>query len=201
VSTLFGDIRLKRRLYRDEDNHYRFLLDEQMRLDKGSHMSSKMRELAVLASTHHTFREVRQDIKAIFPWGASHTTIDNLSSKVADCYIAEEKKEVSAIFEDGVITETKGRVVPHLVIEADGVSVALQREEERRAEIKVGIAHEGWQEISKGPYKLKEKSVCSGIMKGDRFWEGFSLNLAKKYHLSQIDKVIVGGDGASWWSL
>jgi len=88
--------------------------------------------------------------------------------------------------------------VPYLVIEADGVNVALQREEERRAEVKVGIAHEGWQEISKGRYKLKEKSVYGGIMNGDRFWEGFSLSLAKKYELSRIGKVIVGGDGAPW---
>ena len=35
-------------------------------------------------------------------------------------------------------------------------------------------------------------------MNGDRFWEGFSLSLAKKYDLPQIGKVIVGGDGASW---
>jgi len=42
------------------------------------------------------------------------------------------------------------------------------------------------------------QSVYSGIMNGDRFWEGVSLSLAKKYDLSQISKVIVGGDGASW---
>ena len=78
------------------------------------------------------------------------------------------------------------------MVEADGVSVALQRERERRVEVKVGIAHEGWQKIS------KEKSVYSGIMSGDRFWQGFSLTLAKKYDLCQIGKVIVGGDAAFW---
>jgi len=123
---------------------------------------------------------VEQNIKAIFPWGISHTTAHNLSGKVADSYIAEEKKEVNTLFEDGVIPETEGKVVPYLVIEADGVNIALQREKERRAEVKVGIAHEGWQEISKERYKLKEKSVYSGIMNGDRFWEGFSLTLDRE---------------------
>jgi len=196
--TIFGDIRIKRRLYRDKDGNYRFLLDEKMRLDKGSHVSPKMKELAILASTRYTFREAEQGIKAIFPWGISHSTVHNLSAKAADCYIAEEEKEVNALFEDGVIPETEGKVLPYLVIEADGVSVALQREEERRAEVKVGIAHEGWQEVSKERYKLKEKTVYSGIMNGDRFWEGFSVSLAKKYDLPHIGKVIVGGDGASW---
>ena len=35
-------------------------------------------------------------------------------------------------------------------------------------------------------------------MSGDRFWQGFSLSLTKKYDLSRIGKVIVGGDGAFW---
>jgi hypothetical protein len=37
-----------------------------------------------------------------------------------------------------------------------------------------------------------------GIMDGWRFWDGFSLTLAKKYDFSRIGEVIVGGDGARW---
>ena len=198
LTTIFGDIRIKRRLYRDKDGNYHFLLDEKMNLEKGSHVSPGMKKLAIVASTRYTFREVEQNIKAIFPWGISHTTVHNLAGKVADSYTAEEEKEVNALFEDGVIPESKDKAVSHLMVEADGVSVALQREKERRVEVKVGIAHEGWQKISKERYKLKEKSVYSGIMSGDRFWHGFSLRLAKKYDISRIGKVIVGGDGAPW---
>ena len=35
-------------------------------------------------------------------------------------------------------------------------------------------------------------------MDGKRFWEGFSLTLAKKYDFSRTYKVIVAGDGALW---
>lgn len=94
--------------------------------------------------------------------------------------------------------ESEDRVSPYLFMEADGVNIFLQREKERKAEIKAGIAYEGWEEITKWRYKLKEKSVYGGIMGGERFWQGFSLTLAKKYDLSRIDKVIVGGDGAPW---
>ena len=62
VTTLFGDIRIRRRLYRDKDGNYRFLLDEKMGLDKGCHVSPGMKKLAVLASTRYTFREVEQNI-------------------------------------------------------------------------------------------------------------------------------------------
>jgi len=40
--------------------------------------------------------------------------------------------------------------------------------------------------------------VYSGIMDGERFWEGFSIALSKKYDLSEIGKVIIGGDAAFW---
>ena len=80
----------------------------------------------------------------------------------------------------------------------DGISIALQREEERRTEIKVGIAYEGWEEVGKGRYKIRAKTAYVGVMGGERFWEGFSFSLAKKYDLSRVGKVIVGSDGAAW---
>ena len=36
------------------------------------------------------------------------------------------------------------------------------------------------------------------MKEGERFWEGFSIALAKKYDLSEIGKVIIGGDTAFW---
>ena len=198
VISLPGDIKLRRRLYRDKQGNYHFLLDERIGLDKGSRVSPMMKKLAVQSSTDYTFREVEGNMKAVFPWAVSHTTVHNLSSKVADSHIEEEEKEIKALYEDGVIPESEGKTVPYLFMEADGINISLQREKERKAEIKGGIAYEGWEEIGKGRYKLKGKSVYAGVMDGKRFWEGFSLNLAKEYDLARVGKVIVGGDGASW---
>jgi len=69
-----GTLGRERKLYRDKEGNYRFLLDEKMGLDKDGRVSRKMKELAIRDSTHYTFREVEQNIKAIFPWGISHTT-------------------------------------------------------------------------------------------------------------------------------
>lgn len=44
------------------------------------------------------------------------------------------------------------------------MNVSLQREKDRKAEIKAGIAYEGWEEITKERYKLKGKLVYGGIM-------------------------------------
>jgi len=53
-----------------------------------------------------------------------------------------------------------------------------------------------WEVGGKGRYRLKEKTVYLGMMDGDRFWDGFSLRLAKKYDLSRVERLVVGGDGA-----
>lgn len=95
---LFGDVRFRRRLYRGSDGHYRFLLDEKLGLDKGSHVSPVLKRLAVGGSISHTFREVEQSIKAVFAWAPSHSTVHNLSGKVADRYIEEQQEEVRALY-------------------------------------------------------------------------------------------------------
>lgn len=198
VVTVFGDVRIKRRLYRDSNGKTCFLLDEKMGLDKGCQVSPKVKELATFISSHFPFQRSEEILRSILPTGISHTSIHRLVGRVTDPYLGEEEKEIEEVFKDGVTPESKGRVVPYLFVEADGTNIALQREEARRAEVKAGVAYEGWQEASRDRHRVTRKTIYSGIMNGDRFWEGFSLTLAKKYDLSRVGRVIVGGDGAAW---
>jgi hypothetical protein len=198
IITVFGDVKVKRRLYQDSKGDYRFLLDEKMGLDKGCHVSPKVKELATFISSHFPFQRSEEILRAILPSGISHTSIHRLVAKVTDPYLEAEEKEIEDVYETGIIPESEGRVVPYLFVEADGTNIALQREERKRAEVKAGIAYEGWEKVSKNRYRVRGKTVYSGIMDGDRFWEAFSLALAKKYDLSKVSRVIVGGDGAPW---
>lgn len=200
LTTLFGDVKIRRRLYRDSLGNSRFLLDEAIGLRKRSQASPRVEELATFLCSYLPFEKCERLLRALLPDGISHTTVHRLVGRVVDPYLEEEEKEIAELFEDGVIPETEGQVVPYLMVEADGAGIALQREEKRRTEVKVGIAYEGWQGVGKDRYKLKEKISYTGIMDGERFWEGFSLTLAKKYDLSQVGQVIVGSDGAEWAS-
>ena len=198
VTTLFGEVKIRRRLYQESSGNYRFLLDEAIGLRKRSQASSKVEELATFLCSYLPFEKCERLLRALLPNGISHTTIHRLVVRVVDPYLEEEEKEIAELFENGVLPETEGRVVPYLMVEADGTSIALQREKERRTEVKVGITYEGWLPIGSDRHKLKEKISYTGIMNGGRFWEGFSLALAKKYELSQVGQVIVGSDGAEW---
>ena len=52
VVTLFGDVRIRRRLYRDNMGKGRYLLDEAMGLEKRSPLSAGMRELSALLGSY-----------------------------------------------------------------------------------------------------------------------------------------------------
>lgn len=197
--TLFGDVRVRRRLYRDSEGNHRFLLDEAMGLDKGSRVSPRLQELATFLCSYLPFAKCERVLRALVPDGISHTTIHRLVGKVVHRSLLQEEREIAEVFERGVIPESEDRVVPYLMVEADGTSIALQREKERRMELKVGIAYEGWERVARDRYRLKERMSYSGVMDGERFWQGMSLKLAKRYNLSEVGKVIVGSDGA-WWA-
>jgi len=64
VVTLFGDVMVKRRLYRDQDGEGRFLLDEAMGLEKRSPLSRGMRE----RSAGHAFPTWASRIPRSEPW-------------------------------------------------------------------------------------------------------------------------------------
>ena len=67
-----------------------------------------------------------------------------------------------------MLRETEGRVVPYLFGEVDGTNITLSREKAKRAEVKIGIAYEGWEEAHEDRYRVKAKTVYSGIMDGER---------------------------------
>lgn len=198
VVTLFGDVKIRRRLYRDKAGESRFLLDEAVGLEKRSPWSPGVRELSALLATYLPFGKCEQVLRLLMLDGVSHTTVHRQVGKATEQRLVEEEEEREQAFEEGKMPQGGERVVPRLFVEADGVSVALQREEERRGEIKVGIAYEGWEKVERDRYRLKEKTAYLGMMKGEHFWECFSLSLAKKYDLGRVGHIVVGGDGAAW---
>jgi hypothetical protein len=127
-----------------------------------------MESIEELAVKLIPFQRSEEILRAILPSGISHTTIHRLVGKVTDPSLKAEETEIEEVYEDGVIPESEGKVVSHLFVEADGTSIALQREEARRTEVKAGIAYEGWHKVGRDRYRVKDKTVYSGIMNGEK---------------------------------
>jgi len=192
-------VRIKRRQYIDLEGKSHYLLDELLGLDKRIPAVPELKETALFLATLLPFRKCAQVLEKSQPQAAfSHTVIHRLVRKAAETYLKAEEAEVRQIYEAGEVPVGGGRKIQSLFVEADGTMIALQREKERKAEIKVGIAYEGWEEVSKDRYKVIEKAVYSAITSGEDFWERFSLKLARKYDLAGIEEIIGGGDGAGW---
>lgn len=93
--------------------------------------------------------------------------------------------------------------IPVLFEEADGVYVKLQGKDRKsarqdKAEIKVGIAYDGWKRTGKDRYELPDKVVVAGFAGAKEFHEYREAAIAQKYNLDEVCERILNADGASW---
>ncbi len=89
-------------------------------------------------------------------------------------------------------------ITPVLFEETDGVYVNLQREKQDMAEIKVGIAYDGWKQTGKDRFALDEKVVVAGFSKAKEFQAYREAAIAEKYNTDEIEVRLMNADGAEW---
>ncbi|MFQ5875851.1 MAG: ISLre2 family transposase [Dehalococcoidia bacterium] len=196
--TCLGVVRVHRRQYRDEKGCYRYILDEMMGMGKHCHMSLGVRELALEMATAMPYRRSAEVLRKASAIGLAHQTLWRLVARTADPYLEKAERELKWFLETGEVPDSEGKRAARLLVEADGVMLSLQREKERKAEVKLGIAYEGWEKVGKDRYRTTNKTAFAALGDGDSFWGGMSLKLHSKYDLSRVGDTIVGGDGARW---
>lgn len=196
--TWLGPIRVTRRQYRDRDGKYRYLLDELLGMGKYHHTTTNVQEIALDLAGNTTFRGSAEILRKTAGIDLSHQTIHRLLKRAADGCLESTDRATGWFQETGEIPQAEGKKVGHLIIEADGVMLSLQRETARKAEVKLGIAYEGWNKVGKDRYSTFNKTVYADIAGTDKFWAGMTLKLHERYDLSGIEQVVVGGDGAGW---
>ena len=194
--TTFGELSLKRRLYKDKTTgEWRFLLDERLGLEKGARVSPKMRELAAELSVEVPFRRAAEILGKAVPH-VSAMTVWNAAKEAGEKARAEGRELRERVFDQGVVPGGT-RKAELLNIEADGVLVGAQKCGKKREEIKLGVAYEG--KKAKGSrVGLVERRVVAGVTKDKEFWEETSAALGEHWDLSSVKGVLIGTDGAGW---
>jgi hypothetical protein len=196
--TCLGPIRIKRREYRGGEGGRLCLLDTLIGMGKHSHATVKVQELALETASQMPYRRSAEILRKASAVDLPHQTSWRMVAKAADPYIAQEKRELEWFMQTGEIPQGESKQISRLMVEADGVILSLQRENERRTEVKLGIAYEGWDKIGKDRYRTVNKTIFTAVASSDHFWSGLSLKLQKSYDLSRISDTLVGGDGARW---
>ena len=204
VKTVYGEVTYQRTVYEvseeDGTRHFVYLLDETLDLGHVGLISTNMAELLVKGITELSYRECArqvsempgQTISAMGVWNVIHV----LGEKVC-----EEETELTEAYKKG---QVKGkREVPVLFEEADGVYIKLQgkdrkKEKQDKAEIKIGIAYDGWRKTGPDCYALENKVVVAGFSKAKEFQEYREAAIAQEFNLDEVDQRILNADGASW---
>ncbi len=200
--TLFGlEIRYKRRGYRrkgPDGYEYRYPLDELLGLRKEERFCPLVQQIAVALAAKMSYREAALFMEKFLLVPVSHQEIHRWVQEAGEARLAEQEKEREAFFEQGEVKEGK-REAELVVIEADGVYIPLQRTGgAKRAEIKLGTMHEGWEteSPSKKRFRLKGKECWGGVMEKEAFWERGACLYYTRYR--KAGTLIINGDGAEW---
>jgi hypothetical protein len=196
--TCLGSVKIRRRQYRGGEGKGRCFLDECMGMSRYSHVTASVKELALEMASTMPYRRSAQVLRKATAIDLAHQTIWRMVAKAADPYLDKARREAERFMETGEIPEGERRKVARLMVEADGVMLSLQRERERKIEVKLGIAYEGWEKVGKDRYRTVNKTCFATVGSGDSFWAGMTLKLHGKYDLAAVKDTIVGGDGARW---
>ena len=199
--TRMGEVRLRRRLYRDQSGRCHFLLDEHLGLKAYQGATPEMQAMITKWSGEMSFRKAAEVLADWMAGLLSHSTCWRLLQRTGQAVICAETAAVEAVFGRGEDVPGGGeRGVERLYMEADGIYVRLQRQSKKHLEIRSAIAYEGWKRLAgaRGDYRLCEKRADCHAGERFGFWEGVSLAWARKWDLSHLKEVIHGGDGAKW---
>jgi len=202
IPSLFGELRLKRRLYEAQDwvegkpgERYRFLLDEFLGLPGGGKPSPGLIQLAVQLFTDLSFRRSAKALEAMgLP--ISHQTLHQWKEQLGRARRKEQERQRQgeAPYDDSEGSQSPSPKV--VFAEADGVYVRLQREKKKSAEIKAGIIYNGWQKRSPGgkDYRLVKKDCYAGVDSSEEFWESMQLMVAERCDIGSTP-VVLNTDG------
>lgn len=199
VKTVYGEVEYERRIYevtREDGLHeFVFLLDEQLEISGVGLISMNMAEQMVSGITEMSYRQTAEKVTEMTGQSISAMGVWNVIQSLGEKVCEEEKQLVEANKAGQVQGEKEAAV---LFEETDGVYVRLQREKQDKAEIKVGIAYDGWEKVGKDRYMLDGKIVVAGFSKSKDFQEYREATIAAMYNLDETEIRILNADGSEW---
>lgn len=204
VKTVYGEVTYQRTVYEgieeDGTRHFVYLLDETLELTNVGLISTNMAELLVKGITELSYRECAAKISEMTGQTISAMGVWNVIQALGE-KICEEEKELTDNYKKGHLKGEKE--VPVLFEEADGVYINLQGKDRKngrqdKAEMKIGIAYDGWRKTGPNRYALENKVVIAGFSKAKDFHEYREAAIGTMFNLDEVSQRILNADGASW---
>lgn len=122
LATRFGEVRLRRRLYREEQGGYHVLLDEYIGLSAHQAATPEMQAMCTVLCGELLFRKAAGFREQWMAGMLSHSTCWRLLQRTGEAAVRAGEEEVEAVFGRGEpIAPIGERCVERWYIEADGV--------------------------------------------------------------------------------
>ena len=196
--TRFGDILYSRTRYKDQQGKTHYLLDEALSIKKNQRISLSRAMIECFLSTLSSYREVVKQAQLLLGNFHSHESIRRGVIKEGSLINENQEKKLKQI-ENLDYPDKEAPAAAYL--EADATFITLQKkgkEKGGKLEVKLGVGYTGKEaRYATGKSKrLTEKFTYIGT--GKDFMKKLSLLAEKRFSLSQVKRVIFGGDGDSW---
>lgn len=204
IKTVYGEVTYSRAVYEvieeDGTKHFVYLLDETLELENVGLISTNMAELLVKGITEQSYRACAAQVSEMTGQTISAMGVWNVIQALGE-KVCEEEKELTEAHKQGKVHGEKES--PVLFEEADGVYIKLQGKDRKsnkqdKAEIKIGIAYDGWKKTGQNRYALENKVIVAGFSHAKEFHEYREAAIAEKFNLDEVCQRILNADGASW---
>ena len=201
--TLFGEVTIERRYYKDSNDEFRFLLDEYLNIPANDRQSPALKEIALDLVKELPYRKTADKIDNILEISTSHTTVFNWVQKEGSKLSKEAETKQLDFFRDGLIPDEKygdRKEIEHLFVEADGIHIPLQKDDNKKGELKLGMSYQGWEKRHpmSDEYNLTGKKYYGGVFSSDEFWKETAAEMYEDYSFSDGSISVLCGDGADW---
>lgn len=204
VKTVYGEVAYRRAIYEkvkeDGSRSFVYLLDETLELKNIGLISTNLAEKLVEGVTEMSYRQCAAKVSEMTGQSISAMGVWKVIQSLGE-QVCEEEAELVAAHKKGHVKGKKE--APVLFEEADGVYIKLQgkdrkESQQKKVEVKVGIAYDGWKREGKDRYRLDEKIVMAGIGKAKDFHACREAAIAQTFDLEETQVRILNADGAAW---
>lgn len=196
--TEVGDVNFSFRRYRDAFGNSVYPLAEKLDIPYGSRVSPGASEFLIEASAHVSYQKAANLL-------ARHGSVIRPTSvmqclRTAGLLCAEEDEQAAiSLYRDGVLPDS-AEVSEELCMEADGTyfrAQGLTKGQRTRFEVKALVAYKG-KRVEGG--KVRRLGCVHHALVGtpNELWSEGVAAIGKKYDLSKIERVHLGGDGEKW---
>ena len=199
LASEIGDVSFSVRRYRDELGRDVYPLADALDVAYGARISPGAAEFLVQAAAHVSYAKAA-GLLARHGSSVKPASVMRCMRRAGRLCAEEDEAAALSLYRDGVVPEAEGSE-EELCMEADGTYFSVQGAPEgapRRLEVKAMVAYAG-KELAGGRVARRGCAHHALVGTPEELWsEGVASAVGRKYDLSRIERVHLGGDGERW---